>query len=170
MKAPSMPARAIIARSKLPERSPENGIPLRSPPKRPGAIPTNITDAGAAPWPGTTRERHRTNAAHLRQSSIEARNASSAAGVESACGFDFRGAAAFEEQPRAMLDTVAFIFRDRPDLFNVGGDFREQHFDVNSAARGLESVERQHSLREQVDRGLASSAFQSQMKRRGDAV
>ena len=68
----------IIRRSKSPERSPLNVIPVRSPPKRPGAIPTNATVAGAAPWPGTTRERHRTSAGHRSHPRIAARNASSA--------------------------------------------------------------------------------------------
>ena len=58
-------------RSISPERSPENGIPVRSPPKRPGAIPMNITRARASPLPGTTRDRQRASAGHRVQPSIE---------------------------------------------------------------------------------------------------
>lgn len=67
-------ARWIMRCSRSPDRSPVNGIPVRSPPKRPGAIPTNATAAGAAPAPGTTRERHRTSDGHSAHSLIDARN------------------------------------------------------------------------------------------------
>ena len=67
-------ARWIIRCSRSPDRSPVNGIPVRSPPKRPGASPTNATTAGAAPSPGTTRERHRTSDGHIAHSLIDARN------------------------------------------------------------------------------------------------
>ena len=67
-------ARWIMRCSRSPDRSPVNGIPVRSPPKRPGASPTNATAAGAAPSPGTTRERHRTSDGHSAHSLIDARN------------------------------------------------------------------------------------------------
>lgn len=69
-------ARWIMRCSRSPDRSPVNGIPVRSPPKRPGASPTNATAAGAAPSPGTTRERHRTSEGHSAHSLIDARNRS----------------------------------------------------------------------------------------------
>src|SRR5260370_36904615 len=69
-------ARRIMRCSRSPDRSPVNGIPVRSPPKRPGASPTNATAAGAAPSPGTTRERHRTSEGHSAHSLIDARNRS----------------------------------------------------------------------------------------------
>jgi hypothetical protein len=78
MKTRSIPERSIIRRNNCPERSPLNGIPVRSPPSRPGAIPTNTTSAGTTPSPGTTRDRHRTNASQRLQSCIEARNRRSA--------------------------------------------------------------------------------------------
>jgi hypothetical protein len=76
MKTRGNRARWIMRCSRSPDRSPVNGIPVRSPPKRPGASPTNATAAGAAPSPGTTRERHRTSAGHRAHSLIDARNRS----------------------------------------------------------------------------------------------
>jgi hypothetical protein len=52
---------------------------VRSPPKRPGAIPTNATAAFTAPAPGTTRERQDTNAAHRTHESIELCNSANRA-------------------------------------------------------------------------------------------
>lgn len=69
-----------------------------------------------------------------------------------------------------MLDAGAFILGSGADLLGIGGDFREKQFHVNSAARRPERVERDHRLREQVDRGLAAAAFEAQMERRGDSI
>jgi hypothetical protein len=69
----------IIRLSNSPDRSPSKGIPVRSPPKRPGASPINATAAGTAPWPGTTRDRDFTRFGQRPHASIVSRKASNAA-------------------------------------------------------------------------------------------
>lgn len=170
------PARPIIRCSIAPERSPVNGMPVRSPPKRPGAIPTNITRARASPLPGTTRDRHRTSAGHRMHPSIKARSVSSAKfaamrpGACLADRFDSRGAAAFDEKPRTMLEAIAFVTRSRANFLGVGVEFRVEPLDVDSAAFGLHVVEQKYRLRQQIDRGLTATTLEAKMKGGGDTV
>src|SRR5208282_5968269 len=57
---------------------------------------------------------------------------------------DLRGAAALQKNPRAMLEPVALVARTRTHLFGAGRQLHAQALDVNSAARGLQVVEREH--------------------------
>ena len=80
------------------------------------------------------------------------------------------GAAALEENPRAMLEAVALVARSGAQLFGVGRELDAQALEVNAGARGLHVVEADHRLRHQVDRRLAAAALEAQMERRGNLI
>ncbi len=62
------------------------------------------------------------------------------------------------------------ILGRRANLLGIGVQFRQQRFDIDAVAARLQLIEREHRLREQIDRGLTSAALEAQMKSGRDAI
>lgn len=69
-----------------------------------------------------------------------------------------------------MLEALVLATRRGANLLAVGVQLLVQAIEIESGARGPQILQREHRLRDQVDRGLAAATLEAKMKCRRDAV
>src|SRR5215469_4491320 len=69
-----------------------------------------------------------------------------------------------------MLEAVALVARRGANLLAVGVQLLVEPFKIEADAGGAQVLQREQGLRDEVDRGLAAAALETEMKRSCDAI